>query len=105
MFKLQQLAGLAMLAVGLIIAVPAQAALILYAAHLTGPNEAPPNASPGVGDAIVGLDTTAHLLTVDVSFNGLLFPTIAAHIHCCIAPPGATGVATAVPTSRASPWA
>jgi hypothetical protein len=35
---------------------------------------------------------------VAVAFSGLEAGTTAAHIHCCIAPPGNAGVATTVPT-------
>jgi CHRD domain/PEP-CTERM motif len=76
----------------------AKADQIAFTTTLTGSQEVPPNASPGMGSALVTLDTTANLLTVNVSFAGLLSPTIASHIHCC-APPGANAiVATAVPT-------
>jgi hypothetical protein len=65
---------------------------------LTGAQEVPPNASPGIGSALVTLDTVTNLLTINVSFSGLLSPTAASHIHCCT-PPGANAmVATAVPT-------
>jgi hypothetical protein len=40
----------------------------------------------------------AHTLGVDITFTGLLGTTTASHLHCCIAPPGATGVATQTPT-------
>jgi CHRD domain-containing protein/PEP-CTERM motif-containing protein len=104
MGRLQQLVGSAMLAAGLMTTVPAQATLIAASAHLTGPSESPPNASPGVGDAMVILDTSTHLLSVNlVSFSGLLAGTMAAHIHCCVAPPGTAGVATQVPTFAGFP--
>ena len=65
---------------------------------LTGAQEVPPNASPGIGSALVTLDTATNMLTVNVSFAGLLSPTVASHIHCCT-PPGANAmVATVVPT-------
>ena len=38
------------------------------------------------------------MMGVLAAFNGLTAPTLAAHIHCCIDPPGAAGVATTVPT-------
>jgi hypothetical protein len=69
-----------------------------YTANLSGPGESPPNASPGTGSAIVTTDDVANILAVDVTFSGLLAGTTASHIHCCVAPPGATGVATTVPT-------
>jgi hypothetical protein len=71
---------------------------IISTAHLTGPAENPSNTSPGIGNAIVSFDAAAHLLGVNVTFSNLTAGTIAAHIHCCINPPGNAIVATAVPT-------
>jgi hypothetical protein len=78
----------------------AQATPITYAAALSGPAEAPPNASPGTGFAVVVIDTATNYLSVDVSFSGLIGNTTASHIHCCTAVPGtgAVGVATQLPT-------
>jgi CHRD domain len=75
-----------------------QATMITYNASLSGPGENPPNASPGIGNATVTTDDVANTLAVHVTFSGLLAGTTASHIHCCVAPPGATGVATTVPT-------
>jgi hypothetical protein len=76
----------------------AKADQLAFVTTLTGAQEVPPNASPGIGSGLVTLDTATNLLTVNVSFAGLLSPTIASHIHCCT-PPGANAiVATAVPT-------
>lgn len=76
-----------------------QAAPIKYYAHLTGPAESPPNASPGTGTALVVIDTVAHTLSVDFNFSGLLGTTTTSHIHCCTASPGtgAAMVATQIP--------
>jgi hypothetical protein len=76
----------------------AEAAVITYAASLSGTNENPANASPGNGLATVILDTSAHTLRVVVTFANLSGPTTASHIHCCIAPPQNAGVATTTPT-------
>ena len=78
----------------------AQAVPILYTATLSGPAEAPPNASPGTGNALVAYDPVAQTLFVDVDFADLTAPTTNAHIHCCTAVAGAgtAGVATAMPT-------
>jgi hypothetical protein len=65
---------------------------------LSGPKENPSNASPGTGFTTVVYDATAHTLSVDVSFSGLLGTTTASHIHCCVAAPGNVGVATTTPT-------
>lgn len=79
-------------------AVAANAATVSYSATLSGPNENPVNSSPGLGSALVTYDSVANTLRVQVSFSGLTGTTNASHIHCCIAPPGATGVATTTPT-------
>jgi len=82
-----------------------QAGLYSFFANLDGPSEAPPNTSPGTGTTLVSLDTTIHLLTVDVSFIGLLGPTTASHIHCCTTVPGVStaGIATVTPTFTGFP--
>jgi len=76
----------------------AKADQLVLTTTLTGNQEVPPTGSPGIGSALVTVDTVSNLMTVNVSFSGLLSPTIASHIHCC-APPGVNAmVATAVPT-------
>lgn len=72
-------------------------ATITFSAPLTSTNENPPTGSPASGFATVTLDTVAQTLSIDLTFADLTSPTTAAHIHCCIAPPGNTGVATTVP--------
>lgn len=91
--KIRNLATLAAFAAVNIFAAP-----VYYSTLLSGPNENPPTASPGTGVAVVSLDTVAHLLTVDVTFAGLTAGNTAAHIHCCVNPPGNVGVATQTPT-------
>jgi len=76
----------------------AQADPILYSTVLTGPAEFVPNASPALGFAFVTYDASLQTLGVMVGFGGLTAPTTASHIHCCVDPPGAAGVATTVPT-------
>jgi hypothetical protein len=79
--------------------------VITYTATLNGPNEAPPNASPGTGFASVIFDTTLNTMEVDVVFTGLTAGDTASHIHCCTALPG-TGtaiVATTTPTFTGFP--
>lgn len=73
---------------------------ITYYADLSGPAEAPPNASPGTGIAKIIFDDIAHTLLVDVTFADLIGLVTAAHIHCCTAIPeaGTAGVATTTPT-------
>jgi hypothetical protein len=94
---------LAVLAFGLLagvwIAPPASAAVIVYSANLTGPNESPPNASPGSGLALITIDDVADTMQVHANFSDLLGTDTAAHIHCCtaIADTGTAGVATVTP--------
>lgn len=45
-----------------------------------------PNLSPGMGTALGTYDNVTNILTLNVTFSGLLSPTIAAHFHCCAAP-------------------
>jgi CHRD domain len=91
----------------LVVSTPASRAdTIIYTTHLTGPAEFPTNASPGTGDATVTVDTTAHMMRVQVSFEDLLGLTTASHIHCCISPSAAmptAGVATTTPTFAGFP--
>ena len=83
----------------------AKADVLQYDAFLSGPNESPPNISPGTGTAIVDYDNVAHTLMVDVSFSGLLGTTTASHIHAATASPGTgtAGVATTTPTFAGFP--
>ncbi len=91
--------ALAALAVSLL-AAPARAAPIRFATTLSGPAEAPPNASPGTGTALVTFDIATHTMRVQTTFSGLTAPTTVAHIHGPTAVPltGATGVMTTLPT-------
>src|SRR3954469_6619206 len=66
-------------------------------------NESPQRASNATGTADVTWDTTTSMMTVNVAFSGLTTPNTAAHIHCCVASPGTTGVATSVPTFTGFP--
>jgi len=94
-----RLIGTALLALLVLVLPPAaQAVPIVFTAALSGANENPSNASPGTGSAQVDFDSDAHTMRVQVTFSGLLGTTTAAHIHCCVAPPGNVGVATPTPT-------
>jgi CHRD domain-containing protein/PEP-CTERM motif-containing protein len=78
---------------------------IAFTASLSGPAEAPPNASPGTGSAFVIFDEDLHTMQVSASFSGLLGNTTAAHIHATTAVPG-TGtaiVATQLPSFAGFP--
>jgi hypothetical protein len=92
-----------MILVGLVVAVlmmspAAKADQLVFTTTLTGAQEVPPTGSPGIGSALVTLDTVTNILTVNVSFAGLVSPTTASHIHCCAGPGDIAIVATAVPT-------
>lgn len=71
----------------------ASAATIVYAANLSGLNEAPPNASPAIGNVLVTIDTTLNTMRVQASFSGLQGNSTAAHIHAPTVTPG-SGVVT-----------
>lgn len=92
-----------LLFVPLLVASPASGSILAYDAILSGPGEAPPNASPGTGFGLIVIDNILNTMTVDISFTGLTGTTTASHIHCCIDPPGATGVATTTPTFAGFP--
>ncbi len=74
-----------------------QAAIVTLTGTLLGSLESPANISPGVGSAVVTLDTVGQLLQVSVVFSGLLGTTTASHIHCCVSS-GNAGVATSLPS-------
>src|ERR671913_1230108 len=80
------------------LSVEARADVIVLTATLTGANEVPPTGSPGIGSAVVTVDTVTNLLTVNVAFAGLVSPTTIAHIHCCAGPGGIAIPATTVPS-------
>jgi len=79
--------------------------VFVFAASLSGPAEAPPNASPGTGYTTVTYDNVAHTLRVQVTFSGLIGTTTASHIHSATAVPGAgtAGVATQLPSFAGFP--
>lgn len=81
----------------------ASAIPIVYVANLSGANENPPRVTPATGLARVTFDNGAHTLLVEVAFSGLTAGNTAAHIHCCVAPPGNIGVATQTPTFAGFP--
>jgi hypothetical protein len=71
---------------------------------LSGLNENPAHPqSNGIGAALITWDTVTSVMTVNAIFSGLTTPNTAAHIHCCIDPPGTAGVATTVPTFTGFP--
>jgi len=76
----------------------AKADQLVFTTTMTGAQEVPPTGSPGIGSALVTIDTVTNLMTVNVSFAGLVSPTTIAHIHCCAAPGGIAIPATTVPS-------
>jgi CHRD domain-containing protein len=86
-------------------AVPASAAILNYHCNLSGPAEAPPNLSPGIGGAEVTIDDVANTMRVRATFSGLLGNTSACHIHCptAVAGTGTAGVATMTPAFTGFP--
>lgn len=81
------------------------AAIIVYTTTMNGLNEAPPNASPGIGSATLTFDTTLNTMRVEATFSGLLGTTTACHVHAATAVPGAgtAGVATQLPSFTGFP--
>jgi hypothetical protein len=102
--------SICLLTLVLLFAVAGQATTLTFIG--TGPaalglsplNENPPHPeSSANGTAVVTWDTVTNQMTVHVVFNGLTTPNTAAHIHCCVDPPGNAGVATTVPTFTGFP--
>lgn len=80
----------------LLVNTPALASPFTIHAVMAGTNEVPPNASPATGTIDVTLN--GDLLTVDLTFSGLIGGNpAAAHIHCCVAPGSNVGVAIGFP--------
>jgi hypothetical protein len=77
----------------------------MFQAILSGPAEAPPNASPGIGTAQVTLDLDLVTMRVEVQFSGLVGTTTASHIHAptALAGTGTAAVATQLPTFTGFP--
>lgn len=96
---MKRILPLVVLAVLLLSTSIAHAVPITYVGSLTGPAENPSNNSQGVGAVIVTIDTAANTLRIVGTFSGLGAPTTAAHIHCCIAPPGNVGVTVTAASS------
>jgi hypothetical protein len=88
----------------LLLAAAAQAQIQVYGVSLSGPNENPPNNSPGIGSGFITLNLQLHTLQVNFSFSGLTGTTTASHIHAPVTVPGGTaGVATQTPSFTGFP--
>lgn len=73
----------------------------IYTTSLSGPNEFPANASPGVGFSTLTVDLDLLTMRVEADFSGLTGNVTVAHIHGPIPDPPANplaGVITPVPT-------
>jgi hypothetical protein len=72
----------------------------VYTATLDGLSEDMPNNSPGMGTAIITVDSDQMTMRVQESFSNLTAGVTASHIHCCTSTPdtGTAGVATTTPT-------
>ena len=88
----------------------AQANIFQYSVTLSGANESPVNASPGIGSGTVNYDNVLHLLQLQVTFSGLIQTngaggTSASHIHAPTLSPftGTAGVATTTPSFAGFP--
>lgn len=64
-------------------------ATTIFVAFLDGDQEVPPTVTPATGFATVELNDTEDFLSISLTFQDLLAPQTAAHIHR--APPGVNG--------------
>ena len=62
-------------------------------AGLTGDQEAPVVVTPGSGTGTADFDPATNLLSVDLSWSGLIGTTTDSHIHCCLTTNPTVGVA------------
>lgn len=95
--------SLKFLLTSLLLASAAHASIIVYAGTLSGANENPATGSAGTGFATFTVDSVLNTILINVSFSGLTSNDTAAHIHCCVAPGGNTGVATTLPAFAGFP--
>ena len=79
------------------------AAPIMFSGSLTGPNEEPTNASPGIGFALVTIDSVAHTMRVQATFTGLLGLVTVSHIHVINGPGDANTADTTGPVATTTP--
>jgi hypothetical protein len=71
-----------------------------FTANLTGPAESPPNGSAGFGHAVITLDVDEGIMEIQTSFQGLMGPVTAAHIHAstAVSGSGTADIATQLPS-------
>src|SRR3974377_912751 len=92
-----------LLAPGLLVLWSAHASIIKLGGPLSAANENPSDPSTATGSAFVTVDPVALTIDFNVVFSGLTGGDTAAHIHCCIAQGGNTGVATTLPVLSGFP--
>ena len=93
---------LLILMAAILLPLSAYGSAMTFTVDLLTSNEVPPTNSTGSGTAIVTLDPVAQTLQVDLTYINLTSPTTAAHIHCCLNSPFATGVSVGVATTTPS---
>src|SRR5580693_3124531 len=99
-----RVALLTVLPVGaLVCAAPASAAVVRYAANLSGAAETPPNTTTGTGAASVVLDTAAMTVSWTLTYGGLTGPATAAHFHGPATVGKAAGVEVPITGNLTSP--
>jgi hypothetical protein len=77
----------------LLLASPALAAPITYAAVLNGASHNPPSGSTATGTATLVIDTAVHTIQLSVTYAGIASGH-QAFLHCCIAAPGNVSAST-----------
>jgi hypothetical protein len=71
----------------------------IYRVELTGAQEVPANASPGIGTATVRIDIASRVFTVFGSYSNMMSPVTLAHIHGPAHRGANAGVAVALSTT------
>jgi hypothetical protein len=64
-----------------IVTMTASAEVLQYNFPIDGLQEVPPNSSPGSGWGMVTLDTDTNLVSWNITFQNLVAPATAAHLH------------------------
>jgi hypothetical protein len=98
---MKMLKAAAIFATALLTVASLHATVVNYSLSLSGPNESPANASPGIGTGTVTIDDVLKTMRVQIiGFSLLTGTTTAAHIHAAtaVAFTGTAGVATTTPS-------
>ena len=78
--------AIATIALALASAASSASAATLFSGNLTGAQETVPNATSATGFGLAKLSDDMNTLSVRLSWNGLVAPAAAGHIHCCAFP-------------------